>query len=80
MRRHIHIGALFVTAIVALGAGSRALDRRAAVEAAAAAAVQAPRFLVDTLLPKPMPIIWILVLTIALSVFAQDLVCNIHRA
>jgi hypothetical protein len=77
MKRQISIGALFLTAIVALGAGSRALDRRAAVEAAA---VQAPRFEVDPLWPKPLPNKWILGQTIGVSVDAQDHVWIIHRA
>jgi DNA-binding beta-propeller fold protein YncE len=77
MTRHISVGALFLTAIVALGAGSRALDRRAAVEAAA---VQAPRFEVDPLWPKPLPNKWILGQTIGVSVDAQDHVWIIHRA
>jgi DNA-binding beta-propeller fold protein YncE len=77
MKRHISVGALFLTAIVALGAGSRALDRRAAVEAAA---VQAPHFEVDPLWPKPLPNKWILGQTIGVSVDAQDHVWIIHRA
>ena len=58
----------------------RALDRHAAVEAAAAAAVQAPRFEVDPLWPKPLPNKWILGQTIGVSVDAQDHVWIIHRA
>src|SRR6476660_4970416 len=77
MKRPLSIGALFLTAIVALGAGARALDRRAAVEAAA---VQAPRFEVDPLWPKPLPNKWILGQTIGVSVDAQDHVWIIHRA
>ena len=79
MKRRIVIGALFVTAIGILAAGSRALDRRAAVEAAGAA-VQAPRFEVDPLWPKPLPNKWILGQTIGVSVDAQDHVWIIHRA
>jgi DNA-binding beta-propeller fold protein YncE len=77
MSRRILIGALFVSAIAALGIGSIALDRRAALEAAT---VQAPRFEVDPLWPKPLPNKWILGQTIGVSVDAQDHVWIIHRA
>jgi hypothetical protein len=79
MPRCIRIGALFVAVLVALGVASRALDRRAAVEAAAAV-VQAPHFEVDPLWPKPLPNKWILGQTIGVSVDAQDHVWIIHRA
>src|SRR3954470_13150965 len=77
MHRHIAIGAAFLIVASALGAGSVALDRRARVEAAA---VQAPRFEVDPLWPKPLPNKWILGQTIGVSVDAQDHVWIIHRA
>src|SRR5947209_19640519 len=77
MRRRVLIGTLFVTAIAALGAGSVILDRRAAVQAAA---VEAPRFEVDPLWPKPLPNKWILGQTIGVSVDGQDHVWIIHRA
>src|SRR6478752_6877244 len=79
MKRRILIGALFVIAIAALGALSRAFDRRAAVEAAGAG-VLAPRFEVDPLWPRPLPNKWILGQTIGVSVDAQDHVWIIHRA
>src|SRR6476646_10321683 len=79
MKRHLSVGALFLIAAIALGAGSRALDRRATV-AAAGPAVQAPRFEVDPLWPKPLPNKWILGQTIGVSVDAQDHVWIIHRA
>ena len=66
--------------ILALGvAASVSVDRRATV-AAAATAVQAPRFEVDPLWPKPLPNHWILGQTIGVSVDAQDHVWIIHRA
>src|SRR3954469_10865505 len=77
MTRRIVIGTLFVTAIAALGAASLVLDRRAAVEAAG---IQAPRFEVDPMWPKPLPNKWILGQTIGVSVDAQDHVWIIHRA
>ncbi|HEY2153151.1 MAG TPA: hypothetical protein VGH34_20245 [Vicinamibacterales bacterium] len=64
--------------IVALASGSAWLTRRAA--AAAAAGVEAPRFEVDPLWPKPLPNKWILGQTIGVSVDAQDHVWIIHRA
>ncbi len=79
MKRHLSVGALFLMAAIALGAGSRALDRRATL-AAAGPAVQAPRFEVDPLWPKPLPNKWILGQTIGVSVDAQDHVWIIHRA
>src|SRR3954468_7151971 len=77
MHRHIAIGAAFLALAGALGLGSMALDRRARVEAAA---VQAPRFEVDPLWPKPLPNKWILGQTIGVAVDAQDHVWIIHRA
>src|SRR5438876_9177387 len=77
MKRHIWIGAMFLLVVVALGFGSIALDRHAAVEAAG---VQAPRFEVDPFWPKPLPNKWILGQTIGVSVDAQDNVWIIHRA
>jgi len=79
MKRNICVAALFLSMAIALGAGSIVLDRRAAVHAAAAA-VQAPRFEVDPLWPKPLPNKWILGQTIGVSVDAQDHVWIIHRA
>jgi DNA-binding beta-propeller fold protein YncE len=79
MKRRIVIGTLFVAAIAGLGAGSLVLDRRAAVEAAGTP-MQAPRFEVDPLWPKPLPNKWILGQTIGVSVDAQDHVWIIHRA
>src|SRR5476649_2957821 len=78
MKRNICVAALFLSMAIALGAGSIVLDRRAAVHAAAAA-VQAPRFEVDPLWPKPLPNKWILGQTIGVSVDAQDHIWIIHR-
>src|SRR5882757_6654901 len=77
MKRHISIAAALVTLIVVLGLGSSRLERRAA---AAAAGVQAPRFEVDPLWPKPLPNKWILGQTIGVSVVAQAQEKIIHRA
>ena len=74
-RRNLWIGANFAAVIAALGITSLVLEKRA-VEAAA---VQAPRFEVDPLWPKPLPNHWLLGQTIGVSVDAQDHVWIIHR-
>jgi hypothetical protein len=79
MKRSVSIGATFLVLLIALGLGARALDRHATVTAAAAP-LQAPRFEVDPLWPKPLPNKWILGQTIGVSVDAQDHVWIIHRA
>jgi len=75
MTRNIVTASLIIAGVVALGVGSRLADR-----AAEAAPVQAPRFEVDPLWPKPLPNKWILGQTIGVSVDAQDHVWIIHRA
>jgi len=77
MKRNLYIGTAFLTAIAALGIGSLILGRRAVVEAAA---VQAPRFEVDPMWPKPLPNHWVMGNTIGVSVDASDHVWIIHRA
>src|SRR3954454_4682361 len=78
MKRHIFIGAAFITVTLALGVASRVLDRTTL--AAAATAAQAPRFEVDPLWPKPLPNKRILGQTIGVAVDGQDHVWIIHRA
>ena len=77
MKRRVCIGAMFLSAAAALGVGSIALDRRATVEAAG---VQAPRFEVDPLWPKPLPNGWLLGMAIGVWVDEQDHVWMIHRS
>ena len=77
MKRKLSIGAMLVGFVIAFGIGSSVFQRKAAVEAAA---VQAPRFEVDPMWPKPLPNHWILGQTIGVSVDAQDHVWIIHRA
>ena len=79
MTRQVCVAAGFVAVLAGLGLGASALDRRALVEAAATG-VQAPRFEVDPLWPKPLPNKWILGQTIGVAVDAQDHVWIIHRA
>ena len=77
MRRKVSIGVFWVTLLVALGTESAVLSRKARVEAAG---VQAPRFEVDPMWPKPLPNHWVIGATIGVSVDAQDHVWIIHRA
>jgi DNA-binding beta-propeller fold protein YncE len=76
MKRNLSIGLVFSALLVALGVGSMVLEKRAAVEAAG---VQAPRFEVDPMWPKPLPNHWLLGMTIGVSVDAQDHIWIIHR-
>ena len=76
MKSDLYIGAIVVAFLVALGVVSEALEKRAAVEAAG---VQAPKFEVDPMWPKPLPNHWIMGMTIGVSVDAQDHVWIIHR-
>src|SRR5712692_7422503 len=76
MKRNLYVGAAFLALLVALGAGSAVLQKRAAVEAAS---VQAPTFEVDPMWPKPLPNHWLLGMTIGVSVDAQDHIWIIHR-
>ncbi|PYU21028.1 MAG: hypothetical protein DMG30_18885 [Acidobacteria bacterium] len=76
MKRNVYIGAAFFALLIALRVGSTVLERRAA---AAASGVQAPRFEVDPMWPKPLPNHWLLGMTIGVSVDAQDHIWIIHR-
>lgn len=71
------VGAGVVCLVAALWAAESALERRLAAEAANA--VQAPRFEVDPLWPKPLPNHWLLGMAIGVSVDARDHVWIIHR-
>lgn len=72
----IAVGLLMVVA--GLAVTSAFIERRAAAQAQGS--VQAPRFEVDPLWPKPLPNKWILGQTIGVSVDAKDHVWIIHRA
>jgi DNA-binding beta-propeller fold protein YncE len=76
MQRNARIGVVFVAAVATLGVGSLVLEKRAA---AAGSSVQAPRFEVEPMWPKPLPNHWILGMTIGVSVDAQDHIWIIHR-
>jgi hypothetical protein len=75
--RNFVIGATLVTVLGASWATERALEKQ--VSAQAKSAVQAPKFEVDPLWPKPLPNHWVLGSTIGVSVDAQDHVWIIHR-
>ena len=68
MTRKVCVAGAYVLVLAGLGLAASALDRHAL--GAAGAAVQAPRFEVDPLWPKPLPNKWILGQTIGVSVDA----------
>jgi DNA-binding beta-propeller fold protein YncE len=76
MKRNLGIGAGVIAVAIALGTGSIMLEKRAVVEAAG---VQAPKFEVDPMWPKPLPNHWITGNVIGLSVDAQDHIWIVHR-
>jgi hypothetical protein len=57
LKRKPTIGVALVALIVALGVGAVVLQKRTGVQAAG---IQAPRFEVDPMWPKPLPNHWIL--------------------
>ena len=69
--------AAFIAVLGALAIGSYLLEKRAVVEAAG---VQAPRFEVDPMWPKPLPNHWVIGATIGVAVDAKDHIWIIHRA
>jgi DNA-binding beta-propeller fold protein YncE len=77
MKIHSRAVAAFCTTLAVLGISSLVLGRKASVNAAS---VQAPRFEVDPMWPKPLPNHWVIGNTIGVSVDAQDHVWIIHRA
>src|SRR5215813_9722981 len=76
MKRTYYIGAAFAALIGALAVGSSVLQRKAVVQAAG---VQAPRFEVDPMWPKPLPNHWVIGAVIGVAVDAKDHVWIIHR-
>jgi DNA-binding beta-propeller fold protein YncE len=76
MKRHLLTGAVLIAVIGALGIGSIVLEKKSVVEAAA---VQAPRFEVDPMWPKPLPNHWIMGNVIGVTVDSKDHVWIIHR-
>src|SRR5919106_412633 len=78
MKRHVFIGATFVAALAALGVAAGVLQK--VRKSQGRGAVQAPRFEVDPMRPKPLPNGWYLGQTIGVSVDAQDHIWIIHRS
>ena len=73
-KRTLFIGSAFVAAVLALGFTARALD-----QGSAQGMVQAPKFEVDPMWPKPLPNNWVLGQAIGVGVDAQDNVWIVHR-
>ncbi len=76
MERKHYVGAVFLAFLAALAAGTFAVQKRAVVEAAG---VQAPRFEVDPMWPKPLPNHWVIGSVIGVTVDANDHIWIIHR-
>ncbi len=76
-RRDLLIGAAFLTAIVVLAGAARIVDHTA--EAQDRRGLQAPRFEVDPMWPRPLPNNWVLGQVIGLGIDAQDHVWIVHR-
>jgi DNA-binding beta-propeller fold protein YncE len=76
LKRKTYIGAGFIALLAALTAASALLQKKAVVQAAA---VQAPRFEVDPLWPKPLPNHWVIGNAIGVSADAQDHIWIIQR-
>ena len=70
----VTMGATFLVAMVALALLAGALDR-----AAAQGTVQAPKFEVDPMWPKPLPNSWLMGMAIGVAVDARDHVWVVHR-
>ena len=77
-KRDLLIGAMLLSAIGALGIAQHVLGNLA--EAQSRSALQAPRFEVDPLWPKPLPNNWVLGQAIGLDVDERDHVWIVHRA
>ena len=77
MKRNLRIGAAYAVVLGALGIGSIVLDKKATVKAAT---VEAPRFEVDPMWPKPLPNHWLLGNAIGVAVDSQDHIWIVHRA
>ena len=76
-KRELLIGTAFVAAIAALGTAGRLFERAAAQDRSG---LQAPRFEVDPLWPRPLPNNWVLGQVIGLAVDARDHVWIVHRS
>jgi DNA-binding beta-propeller fold protein YncE len=76
-KRNVAIGTGLLTLVVALGLAQSVLQREAAAQAKGA--MQAPRFEVDPMWPKPVPNHWVFGNIIGVGVDSRDHVYIIHR-
>jgi hypothetical protein len=76
MKRKFYIGVTFAAMIGALAVGYSVLRNKAVVEAAG---IQAPRFEVDPMWPKPLPNHWVIGAVIGVAVDPKDHIWIIHR-
>lgn len=77
-KRDIYLGVTLLALLIMLGISENFLSDLAAAQSRGA--VQAPRFEVDPLWPKPLPNHWILGSAIGVSADAQDHIWIIHRS
>jgi DNA-binding beta-propeller fold protein YncE len=77
-KRNLIVGAGFVALLAILAVGQMVLERTSAAQNTSG--VQAPRFEVDPLWPKPMPNHWVLGQTIGVWVDTDDHVWIVHRS
>ncbi len=75
--RDLYIGAMFLAILLSLAIGQALLGRAASAQAKGS--VQAPRFEVDPMWPKPLPNHWRMGSTIGVGVDTQDHIWIIHR-
>src|ERR1017187_1730188 len=75
-RNRFFVAGAFGAVFIMLGMASSMLEKKATVQASG---LQAPRFEVDPLWPKPLPNHWLLGMTIGVSVDSQDHVWIVHR-
>jgi DNA-binding beta-propeller fold protein YncE len=75
-RRKLYAGAGLAALVIGLGVGQAVLENKAEAQART---VQAPKFEVDPLWPKPLPNHWLLGMVIGVWVDDQDHVWIIHR-
>ena len=76
LRRDYVIGAAILVLLAGLGIGQATLDR----VAAEGSSVQAPRFEVDPMWPRPLPNHWLLGNVIGVGVDFQDHIWIVHRS
>ncbi len=76
MKLNRKVGTVFVAVLATLGVSTAILHKRAVVEASS---VQAPRFEVDPMWPKPLPHHWVMGSVIGVNVDASDHIWIIHR-